>query len=492
MKQTTDYDVDPEWKEELNESAWYEYDSNLALDKVKSFKKFLQVREYYRRYSALNDRLFVTRDNTGSVLQEELSPDIFLTAVLQRYNCFAGVKEKERKAMERLVEELPLVSRVFSDPRFETGLVRPDGWASWAINQWKHPVKTTDTKFDDPEVSDAVISVLGLLARQLPVDEEHEQVLCWIAHALQHPERRPQWHLVIRGEGGNGKSTFFVKILRAIFGLNHVNEQTDLAQLDAPTTVSGWLSSLFVVCDDFLVQRRAQADNLKHLMTAPRLESRRYYQNATQEDVFSRFIFISNSRQPLKFVTEDRRFFVPQFSGHTVDKGESARYVAQEIMPLLDERGNFKDVRVRDALLDFFMTFPLKNFDPGVPLETEDHKAMCGSGMTIKEAQIQGFIDRYPVATYKSFRDYMTAEHQTYVADVDMNIWEKMMRESPDKWELIKSQDKVRFTRPVGEVSKGKSFTGWCQASFREHFTDNMQTLFGEDEEYFKTLFPKK
>ncbi|MCV5420429.1 hypothetical protein OFN47_27315, partial [Escherichia coli] len=99
--------------------------------------------------------------------------------------------------------------------------------------------------------------------------------------------------------------------------------------------------SLFVVCDDFQVQRRVQADKLKHTMTATVLESRRLYQNATQEEVFSRFIFISNSRQPMKFDTDDRRFFVPQFSVHLVDKADSAAYIAREMMPLLDERDQF-------------------------------------------------------------------------------------------------------------------------------------------------------
>lgn len=489
------HDKDPAWREELGESAWYVYDDKQELDKVKSFARFLDVRQYYLRYNAVQERLYVTRYLVSTVLQEELSPDIFLQTILQKYSCFRGLKEKERKAIERLIDDLPVVSRVFADPRYPTGLVQPVGWTSWAINTWQHPVRATDTKFNDPAVQNAVNAVLNLLARLLPVAEEHKQVTCWIAHAAQKPGERPQWHLIIRGEGGNGKSTFFVRILRAIFGAAHVNEQTDLARLEDPTVVSGWLLSLFVVCDDFQVQRRVQADKLKHTMTATVLESRRLYQNATQEEVFSRFIFISNSRQPMKFDTDDRRFFVPQFSVHLVDKADSAAYIAREIMPLLDERGQFKDVRVRDALLDYFQTYPLDDFNPGVPLETKDHQQMCGSSGSIIEAQIQGFIDSYPVATYKSFRAYMEAEHQTRVGDVERNIWEKKLREAGG-WVQVATgnaaQHKAKLSRPVGNLPKGKHFTGWCKESFFQQFTDNMDQLHTDDEAYFDTLFPRK
>ncbi|HBI9931171.1 TPA: hypothetical protein LAL36_004345 [Escherichia coli] len=491
----TNYDKDPDWKEELGDSAWFVYDDKQELDKVKSFAKFLAVRGYYLRYSALQERLYVTRYGADTVLQEELSPDIFLQTVLQKYGCFRGLKEKECKAMERLVDSLPIVSRVFADPRYDTGLVQPDGWTSWAMNIWKHPVRTTDTKFDDPAVQDAVNAVLELIDRLLPVAEEREQVVCWIAHAVQKPWERPQWHLLLRGEGGNGKSTFFIKILRAIFGTTHVNEQEDITRLEDPTVVSGWLRSLFVVCDDFEVQRRVLADKLKHLMTAAIMESRRLYQNATQEEVFSRFIFISNKHQPMKFDTSDRRFFVPQFMDHLVDEDDSAAFVKQKILSLLDEWGRFKDVRVHDALLDYLQTYPLDNFNPGVPLKTKDHQRMCGSSGSIIEAQIQGFIDSYPVATYKSFRAYMEAEHQTHVGDVERNIWEKKLREAGGWVQVatgIKAQHKARLSRPVGNLQKGKSFTGWCLESFLQQFTDSMEQLFQDDEAYFETLFPRK
>ncbi|MDC7934879.1 primase-helicase family protein [Escherichia coli] len=487
---TTPYDVDPDWKEELNESAWYEYDSNLALDKVKSFKKFLQVREYYQRYNALNEQVFVT--SPRSAMQEELSPDVFLTSVCQRYGCFAGLKEKERKAMERLIQDLPIVSRVFADPRYDTGLVRPDGWTTWAINQWHHPAKTTDIQFDDPTVVDAVCAVMELFARHFPVDAERDQIIGYIGHALQKPWERPHWHPLIRGVGGSGKSTLFVKILRAIFGPSHVNEQTDLSQLDAPTTVSGWLSSLFVVCDDFQVKNRNQAEDLKHLLTAQRLESRRYYQNATQEDVFSRFIFLSNYREPIKFVTEDRRFFIPQYCEHLINKAESAEFVAERITPLLDEYGQFKDVRVRDALLDFFGSVSLAWINPGVPMETEDHRVMCGTGGTLKEAQIQGFIDAYPVATYQSFKNYMFEEHRVYVDSVDVAIWEKRMRESGDWLQISTAKNanyKRQLSRNVGFLKKGKKFAGWCTKDFYNHFTDELEALFKHQNDYFKLLY---
>ncbi|HHL8702670.1 TPA: primase-helicase family protein [Escherichia coli] len=490
----SNFDWDPAWREELGESAWFVYDAKHELDKVKTFASFLKVKGYYQRFDASSGRLFVTSLATIS-RPEELTPEIFLVTVMQRYNCFASLTEKERKAIERLVDHLPVVSAVIADPRLETGLIVPPNWTSWAINTWQHPVKTTATKFDDPAVVEAVCAVMELFARHFPIPAERDQIIGYIGHALQHPEERPHWHPLIRGVGGSGKSTLFVKILRAIFGSGHVNEQTDLAELDTPTTVAGWLGSLFVVCDDFQVQKRSQADNLKHTLTAPRMEARRLYQNATQEDVFSRFIFLSNAREPLKFVTEDRRFFVPHYCEHLISKEESAEFVAKNITPLLDSYGNFKDVRVRDALLDFFGSVSLAWINPGVPLETEDHQNMCGSGGTLKESQIQAFIDAYPVATYQSFKHYMFAEHGVYIGEVDSNIWEKLMRESGDWIRIDTTQNnpyKVQLSHPVGFVKKGKRFVGWCTKGFHSAFMSNLNSLYSHQPDYFATLWPPK
>ncbi|MCV5420599.1 hypothetical protein OFN47_28195, partial [Escherichia coli] len=75
------HDKDPAWREELGESAWYVYDDKQELDKVKSFARFLDVRQYYLRYNAVQERLYVTRYLVSTVLQEELSPDIFLQTI---------------------------------------------------------------------------------------------------------------------------------------------------------------------------------------------------------------------------------------------------------------------------------------------------------------------------------------------------------------------------------------------------------------------------
>lgn len=488
------FDWDPAWREELGDSAWYVYNDKQELDKVKTFASFLKVKSYYQRFDASSGRLFVT-SLAAIARPEELTPEIFLVTVMQRYPCFASPTEKELKAMSRLVENLPVVSAVIADPRLETGLTIPPNWTSWAINTWQHPEKTADTQFDDPAVVDAVCAVMELFARHFPIPAERDQVIGYIGHALQHPEERPHWHLMIRGVGGSGKSTLFVKILRAIFGSGHVNEQTDLAELDTPTTVAGWLGSLFVVCDDFQVQRRSQADNLKHLLTAQRLEARRLYQNATQEDVFSRFIFLSNAREPLKFVTEDRRFFVPHYCEHLISKEESAQFVADNITPLLDPYGNFKDVRVRDALLDFFGSVSLAWINPGVPLETEDHRNMCGSGGTLRESQIQAFIDAYPVATFQSFKRYMFAEHGVYINEVDSNIWEKMLRESGDWVRIDTTRNnpyKVQLSRQIGFVKKNKRVVCWCTKAFYSNFITNLENIYSHQPDYFQTLWPPK
>lgn len=486
------YDPDTQWQDVLGENSFLVFNENHEVDKVASFKKYLKNGGYYLRYNALTERVFVAGPMLS--LSGEISPIVFRDCVFKRYpNQFADCNKKEKTACLALINGLKTVTREIADPRFPEGIFMPQGSPVYVLNRWHKPVNETGTRLNSYEVKDALDAVLELFSRLFPVGEELDQVLAFIAHAFQRPEERPQWAMLIRGEGGNGKSTLFVRILRAIFGAHHVNEQHDLARIDEPETVSGWLSSMFVVCDDFIVSRKSQADDLKHLITAPRLESRRYYQNATQEDVFSRFIFLSNSREPLQFYTEDRRFFIPKYCEHFQDKEESARFIKEKIISLFEVgTSSFKDVRVKDALIDFFQTYPLDNFNSGVPLETEDHQNMSGAGGSTKRDQIQAFIDRYPIATLQSFKQYMYTEYGTCIDERAENIWEKLMRESPDGWIRVSSgknaRYKARITHNVGKFSKGKHFTGWCRQEFYSDFMAKLIDLYAEDAIYFAML----
>ncbi|MCV5714122.1 hypothetical protein OFN39_33425, partial [Escherichia coli] len=73
--------------------------------------------------------------------------------------------------------------------------------------------------------------------------------------------------------------------------------------------------------------------------------------------------------------------------------------------------------------------------------------------------------------------------------------WEKKLREAGG-WVQVATgnaaQHKAKLSRPVGNLPKGKHFTGWCKESFFQQFTDSMDQLHTDDEAYFDTLFPRK
>ena len=141
-------------------------------------------------------------------------------------------------------------------------------------------------------------------------DEEFERFINWLAHIYQTREKtKVAW--VLTGTQGTGKGVFYSRILRKLFGNDHVpmrylqnmEEQFNLYMRDA----------LFLIVDEFHMASSSSgaskmADKLKSQITEPTLTIRGMRANQKEIPSYTNYIFLTNRVDAVNIESGDRRY----------------------------------------------------------------------------------------------------------------------------------------------------------------------------------------
>lgn len=135
-------------------------------------------------------------------------------------------------------------------------------------------------------------------------------VLKWLALPLQQPGAKMATALLFHGHiQGAGKSLFFGKIMRAIYG----KYSATLGQNQLDADYNDWASqNLYTVFEEiFNNQTRYKTmGGVKHLVTGDTIRIDKKFMNGWEESNHINFVFLSNEVQPLPLEENDRRFLV--------------------------------------------------------------------------------------------------------------------------------------------------------------------------------------
>ena len=169
----------------------------------------------------------------------------------------------------------------------------------------------------------------ALFERLFPVESEREIVLNWIGHLIQRPYEKPTYHLMLTGQQGTGKGTLCNSLLAPL-----INNQ--LVSVNSYGQLTGRFSdvladSLLVVLDDCRKGTYNTATALKSLLTEKRVYVERKGQQGKMVNTYSRFILNSNDKLPIPIESNDRRWFVPQYMNHVVDRKETQAFISSFI-----------------------------------------------------------------------------------------------------------------------------------------------------------------
>ena len=223
------------------------------------------------------------------------------------------------------------------------------------------------------------------MERLFPLANERETVLKWIAYAIQRPQDRPTWHLILTGQTGVGKGVLFSDVLTPL-----VSGQTQLVNKFARVTgqfSSVLENSIFLCLDDCRYGTVDTQTQLKSLLTEKSVFiEKKGINDAGMVSTYTRVILNSNHKTPLPMDASERRWYVPSFITHKVDGNETERFM-ESFLDWVQQTQNI------DAIYNYLMAMDLNGFSPNRCAHTPTQLAMIENGTPVLEAEILAFID---------------------------------------------------------------------------------------------------
>ena len=204
-----------------------------------------------------------------------------------------GIEQKEIDKAIQIWESNPRKTW-YNGPDFD-----PKGTPDNILNLWR-PEAIAPVEGDWEIIGNYLLKVLS------GGDDEKNQYLLYLAHAVQRPEEKPQIMLVLYGGQGTGKGTF-IRLLEAIWPYTTVMIQ------DANEVVgrfTGVMERSFFVCFDeawFPGDKKIGAA-LKSKVTEPTIRVEEKIQPARSIKSCHRLIAVTNDRHFANTERDDRRF----------------------------------------------------------------------------------------------------------------------------------------------------------------------------------------
>jgi hypothetical protein len=218
-----------------------------------------------------------------------------------------------RKAWEAFTE-----SQVVRYPKANGMAFRPELPAGEMIKQEGRTLVNvyveihTEKRDGDPQ------RFLDHLAKILPVPEDREILLSYMAACIQYKGVKFQWAPLLQGAEGNGK-TLFTRCVAWAIGDRYVHQPP--AQ-EIGEKYNAWLfSNLFIGVEDVYYpdQKKEIIEIIKPMITNDRLARRAMQTDQTMNDVRCNFLFNSNHKDAIRKTRNDRRFAVFYSAQQTKD-----------------------------------------------------------------------------------------------------------------------------------------------------------------------------
>lgn len=185
--------------------------------------------------------------------------------------------------------------------------------------------------------------------------EKSEYLLNYLAHALQKPRDLPGVCIVVTGKQGSGKDTLFDIFMNSVIGktyqANMKNE--DFFNPYDTLKVRKVMVKLEEANKELCFKHR---DLLKNIITGTFLSVNPKHKEPYEAENFARFIFTTNSENPIHFEGSDRRFVLYDSSEERV--GDNEFWTEIRSLFFCQEAGH--------VLYKYFMQRDISQFDPRI------------------------------------------------------------------------------------------------------------------------------
>lgn len=199
-----------------------------------------------------------------------------------------------------------------------------------------------------------------LFERLFPDASERRTVKQFFAHLIQRPLERPQWGLLITGDGGTGNSQLLQLVERAMDNRHRWRENTYKPISSQFGSVLP--DNLLVTFDDAPASSNTY-EELKYAITRAHQEVEiKGQQKKIQREVFARLVVLTNDETPFQ-MKDDRRFYAPERCTHRVDRNESNEFFSRFCSWLEHPSTN-------EFLYHYFSRVDRHGFDPSKTVRT--------------------------------------------------------------------------------------------------------------------------
>lgn len=173
------------------------------------------------------------------------------------------------------------------------------------------------------------------MKRMFPNTGERDFMVRWVARTVMQPEYKIKVAPVLRGTQGGGKNVF-ITLLSELCGRTNVLT-TKLSHVTG--NFNAGIASCVVCClDETYARKASSANRLKSLITEDYLAVTKKHMDTVSQPIYANFIILSNDEFPLQMDQDDRRYFVPEFINHKVDKNETAKFI-EKLFDWFDAEG---------------------------------------------------------------------------------------------------------------------------------------------------------
>ena len=156
-------------------------------------------------------------------------------------------------------------------------------------------------------------------------EEKYRFLMLWMAHMVQVPGEIPGTAVVLRGEGGTGKSTFGDLLMKLTFPhCKQIEKESHVLGNHAGEHLSKVI--LMVVTEAVFGASPKVTSELKSMVTSPTMQVEAKYMNLTTAQSFIRMFIDSNSDIPVRIDMDgsERRWFVMEIDNRM--KGDKAYF----------------------------------------------------------------------------------------------------------------------------------------------------------------------
>jgi hypothetical protein len=246
---------------------------------------------------------------------------------------------------------------------------------------------------------------LGHLRSMFPVPEELHTFCQYIGHAINFPQDRTSWHLMLPSEQGVGKGFTYNDIISPLFSMQ-TKLVARIAALTGQFGATTFEQSIFVLIDDCKAGSESTQTQMKSVMSEERIYIEHKGKQGGMTDIYTRIILASNEDVPMPVEEQTRRWWIPQklgfCNGLTGKAGQHHRQARiKELSKWLKLPGAI------EAVYEYFNGYPLENcaplpdFDPkNVPI-TASFERMVAKSETPEQSFTADFLEQHPTKILK-------------------------------------------------------------------------------------------